>query len=168
MEKIGFGGSCLWCTEAIFQSLKGVDKVEQGWISSSHLIKDFSEGVIIQFDHVQIDVQTLISIHLYTHSCTANHSMRSKYRSAIYSFSKKQTELSKAAISSLQSDFNVPIVTKVHPFGSFKTNHKTYLDYYFKQPNNPFCETYINPKLKLLMKRFSNRVDREKLNHLEV
>jgi peptide-methionine (S)-S-oxide reductase len=33
--KIGFGGGCHWCTESVFQALKGVQKVEQGWFAKT-------------------------------------------------------------------------------------------------------------------------------------
>lgn len=77
-SKIGLGGSCHWCTEAIFQSLIGVLKVEQGWISSEKGNTSFSEAVIVYFDDSIMSLNTLIEIHLYTHSCTSNHSMREK------------------------------------------------------------------------------------------
>lgn len=50
-EKIGIGGSCHWCTEAIFQSLIGVEEVLQGWIHSDGEATTFSEAVVITFDN---------------------------------------------------------------------------------------------------------------------
>lgn len=163
INTIGFGGSCHWCTEAIFQSLNGVMKVEQGWISSDTDATGFSEAVIVHFDRAVISLETLIAIHLYTHSCTSEHSMRSKYRSAIYTFKDEQTKTSKAAIEFLQNEFENPIITRVVPFRDFKLNEETYLNYYFKNPQKPFCENIINPKLRLVLQKFSGAVDRNKL-----
>lgn len=101
MQKIGFGGSCHWCTEAIFRSLKGVTTVEQGWITSDGENHTPSEAVIVSFDASEIKLETLIAIHLHTHSCTANHDLRSKYRSAVYTFNSEQVTLAKQAIQTL-------------------------------------------------------------------
>ena len=84
MHKIGFGGGCHWCTEAVFQFLKGVTKVDQGWISSKEPNAYFSEAILLEYNPQLISLETLVSIHLHTHSSTANHSMRVKYRSAVY------------------------------------------------------------------------------------
>lgn len=165
-SKIGFGGSCHWCTEAIFQSLIGVTMVEQGWISSIIPNDSFSEAVIVHFDPDQIDLQTLIEIHLHTHSCTSRHAMRNKYRSAIYSYAKKQHSLAEKSIVHLQKQFDQPIITKALPFQAFKKNDEMYLNYYFKKPENPFCQTYINPKLNLLLNKFSKVVNEDKVVHL--
>jgi peptide-methionine (S)-S-oxide reductase len=73
MDKIGFGGGCHWCTEAIFQSLKGVENVDQGWISSVGEYSSLSEAVVAHFDSNLINLITLVSIHLHTHSCTSLH-----------------------------------------------------------------------------------------------
>ncbi|MEM9546265.1 MAG: peptide-methionine (S)-S-oxide reductase [Bacteroidota bacterium] len=81
-QKVGFGGGCHWCTEAVFQSLNGVTEVEQGWIASKEAPL-LSEAVIVHYDEKIIDLTILIEIHLRTHSATSSHSMRSKYRSAI-------------------------------------------------------------------------------------
>lgn len=161
-NRIGLGGSCHWCTEAIFQSLKGVRHVSQGWIASDDNQARFSEAVMVEFDPAQMLLQTLIEIHLHTHSCTSDHSMRSKYRSAVYTFSDEQFSCANQAIDKLQADFDQRIVTKVIPFGSFKLNDEKYLDYYSKNPDKPFCKTFIEPKLKILLTRFSGQLDEDK------
>ncbi|WP_201746378.1 peptide-methionine (S)-S-oxide reductase [Veronia nyctiphanis] len=66
MKKVGLGGSCHWCTEAIFQSLKGVVHVNQGWLSPATEPDAFSEGVIVSYDESKIPLDVLIEIHVYT------------------------------------------------------------------------------------------------------
>ncbi|MFA6086750.1 peptide-methionine (S)-S-oxide reductase [Mucilaginibacter sp.] len=166
MQKIGFGGSCHWCTEAIFRSLKGVTIVEQGWITSDGENTTPSEAVIVGFDETQISLQTLIAIHLHTHSCTAAHSMRGKYRSAIYTFTSKQAGAANQAIQNLQNEFEEPVITKVLPFQTFRLNEENYLDYYYKDPSKPFCRNIVNPKLKELFKRFAEHISPERVDHL--
>jgi len=154
MTKIGLGGSCHWCTEAVFQAVEGVEKVEQGWIASVGIYTEFSEAVIVHFKEECISLNTLIKIHLHSHSCTANHPMRQKYRSAIYTFSKRQAERAAQILGVLQKDFDLPFITKVLPFHTFKENQESYLDYYKKNPEKPFCQRYIEPKLQQLKEQF--------------
>ena len=157
MGKIAFGGGCHWCTEAIFQSLKGVDKVEQGWVSSTLLeAKEFSEAVIVHFDATQISLDILIEIHLFTHNATSNHNFRKKYRSAVYSFSDTQEEESQNILEEKQKFFEKPLVTKIYPFGEFKLNVEKYLDYYKSNPEKPFCKVRIEPKLRVLLEKYNN------------
>jgi peptide-methionine (S)-S-oxide reductase len=159
MQKIGFGGSCHWCTEAIFRSLKGVNGVEQGWISSNSENATPSEAVIVEFNASVISLQTLIAIHLHTHSSTSSHEMRGKYRSAIYTCEEAQLRTAMQAIQNLQKDFDEPIVTKVLPFQTFKLNEENYLNYYYKDPSKPFCQNIVLPKLKELIRRFPDKID---------
>ena len=166
ISKIALGGGCHWCTEAVFQSLKGIINVEQGYVSSIGDNSAFSEAVVIYFRPDEISLSVLIEIHLYTHKSTRNHSMRKKYRSAIYTFSDHQKERSEIIIKALQKDFNYELVTKVYPFKAFKPSRIGIQDYYQKNPNKPFCKTFIDPKLKLILKRFSEYSSPEKLNHL--
>ncbi|HTI90396.1 MAG TPA: peptide-methionine (S)-S-oxide reductase [Puia sp.] len=166
MCKIGLGGSCHWCTEAIFLSLKGISSVQQGWIAATDKNAAFPEGVIVEFDPAIIPLETLVAIHLYTHSCTSAHSFREKYRSAVYVFSPQQGDRVQTAILGLQPGFEKPIITEVLPLAGFRMNEPEYLNYYYKDPDKPFCEAYINPKLRELMDRFSTYVDSNKLSHL--
>lgn len=162
-KKIGFGGGCHWCTEGVFNSILGVSKVEQGWISSILPHDSFSEAIIVHFDIGKIDLHTLISIHLHTHSSTANHSLREKYRSAIYYFNDEQKLEVEKALKLIQEEFQLPIITKTIPFVSFKLNTETYLDYLYTRPQGLFCESSIYPKLKTLLERFGKHVNKQKL-----
>ncbi len=165
IHKIGFGGGCHWCTEAVFQFLKGVVKVEQGWIASKEKDNYFSEAVIVTYNATLISLEDLIEIHLYTHKSTSNHSMRMKYRSAIYYFFEEQKMKSLYKIDSLQSLFEEKIITKVLPFEMFKASREEIQNYYQKNPHKPFCEKYINPKLDLLLKKYTLFVDSKKIIH---
>ncbi|GAA5031571.1 peptide methionine sulfoxide reductase MsrA [Marivirga lumbricoides] len=156
--KIGFGGGCHWCTEAIFQSLKGVLEVKQGWINSDAPNNNFSEAVIVRFNKKVITQRMLVSIHLHTHSCTSAHAMRNKYRSAVYTFSEEQRKKVTTDLTQLQNDFVNPIITEAIPFRNFKLNKQTFLNYYYKNPEKPFCQTYITPKLRILMNKYRNVV----------
>lgn len=167
IEKIGFGGGCHWCTEAVFQSLKGVKEVEQGWIASVEAATEFSEAVIVTYDKSKISLEVLIEIHLLTHKSTSNHSMRKKYRSAIYTFLKSQFAESIQILKSLQKQFDELLITQVLPFEEFKPSQENFKEYYYKNPEKPFCENFINPKLKLLLTSFSRYIDNNKLRHLE-
>ncbi|OUR94559.1 peptide methionine sulfoxide reductase [Flavobacteriales bacterium 34_180_T64] len=164
-KSIGLGGGCHWCTEAVFQSLKGVIKVEQGFIASGEN-NIYSEGVIVHFDIETISLEALIEIHLHTHKSTSNHSMRDKYRSAVYAFSEAQMQEAKRIINVIQDAFKNEIITKVLPFESFKPSRESIQNYYSKNPEKPFCETFINPKLRQLLNQFSNHVELETLKHL--
>lgn len=166
ISKIALGGGCHWCTEAVFQSLLGVEKVEQGYVSSVDENASFSEAVIVHFKSEIISLETLVEIHLYTHKSTSNHSMRTKYRSAIYTFSEAQNQQSKAIINNFQKEFDNKLITKVYPFHSFKASRDDIQNYYIKNPEKPFCKTFINPKLKLVLERFSKHTNMEKLKHL--
>ena len=158
IEKIAFGGGCHWCTEAVFQSLKGVAEVEQGFVASIAEQATFSEAVIVHFNPQLIPLAALVEIHLNTHKSTSNHSMRDKYRSAIYSFNAKQDKDSKLILKQFQEVFNNKLITQVLPFKSFKPSETQFKDYYYSNPDKPFCKTFINPKLKLLLERFSKYV----------
>jgi len=167
IKRTGFGGGCHWCTEAIFSALKGVVSVHQGWIASDSENKSFSEGVIVDYDTERISLNVLIAVHLHTHSSTASHSMREKYRSAVYIFNEEDAQLAKEAIHVLQTDFDKLIITQVLPYADFTLNREDSLNYYFSDPERPFCENYINPKLKLLLNQFSDVTDTRKLQHLQ-
>ena len=157
--QIGFGGGCHWCTEATFQSLKGVRSVEQGWIASNLPYDQFSEAVIVQFDPKMIPLDVLVDVHLRTHASQKRHSMRSKYRSAIYTFGTDQQADAQSILERLSNEFDPKPVTEVLPHRAFKPSPDFYQNYYQTRPDRPFCRTYIDPKLAKLRREFAAFVD---------
>lgn len=157
IDKIGLGGGCHWCTEAVFLNLHGVVNAEQGWISASGAV-EFSEAVLVHFNSEKIPLKVLIEVHLHTHKCTSNHSMRSKYRSAVYTFSSEQRLESEQILKLLKKQFEDKLITKVYGFEEFKMSAEQYQNYYQKNPEKPFCKTHIDPKLNLLPRRFPKHV----------
>ena len=157
-DRIAFGGGCHWCTEAVFQQLRGVEHVDQGWASATDAPARYSEAVVVTFRPREIPLAALIQVHLHTHSCTSPHPMRGKYRSAVYGFGESQMAEARSVIAAAQADFERPIITEVVRFSGFRQNTSRYQDYYLRNPGAPFCERYISPKLEALRRRFAERV----------
>ena len=150
MRKIGLGGGCHWCIEAVFQAVDGVEKVEQGYIASTPPAESFSEAVIVHYFPKKVNLERLLEIHLHTHNSTSNHSFREKYRSAVYFFSAEDEKQARILLESLQKQFEKNLVTQLLPFRKFKASRESIQDYYRKNPGAPFCKRYIEPKLELL------------------
>lgn len=154
-ERIGFGGGCHWCTEAVFQHLRGVARVEQGFIASAPPDDSFSEAVIVHFDAGAISLEVLIEVHLRTHSATSDHAMRGKYRSAVYAFDARQQAAAETILNALQPGFDAPLITRILPFVEFKPSDERFQNYQARMPDRPFCKTYIDPKLALIRREFA-------------
>lgn len=154
-ERIGLGGGCHWCTEGIFQMLKGVARVDQGFIRSDAPSDTWAEGVIVHFDPALIDLSTLIEVHLRTHRATAPHVAKSKYRSAIYVEGEEQQKRAADAIAAVQNGFDDRIETRVLDFRDFKPSDERFRNYYASDPERPFCRRYIDPKLDMLRREFA-------------
>ncbi|QDX26932.1 peptide methionine sulfoxide reductase [Sphingomonas suaedae] len=155
MEKIGFGGGCHWCTEGVFQAIRGVQQVDQGFIRSDAPADTWAEAVVIHFDAAQIDLATLLEIHLRTHSAAKPFVPGGKYRTAAYTFNDAQASMLEGAISSLALAFDKPLSTTVLPFREFKPSDARYQNYYATDPQRPFCKRYIDPKLAYIRKNFA-------------
>ncbi|MDC6350775.1 peptide-methionine (S)-S-oxide reductase [Zeaxanthinibacter sp. PT1] len=162
MIQIGLGGGCHWCTEAVFQSLKGVLRVKQGWISARET-PAYSEAVIVCFDPESISLKDLVEVHLRTHSSTSQHFLRNKYRSAVYTFSEIQQQEVLVLLGEFDKSFEKSLITIALSFADFKENSEEFRQYYARDPGKPFCKNYIDPKLQLLLKKFNKLVDPNKL-----
>lgn len=165
-HRIGIGGGCHWCTEGIFQSLRGIHNVQQGWISSTGEHHTPSEAILIEFDPALLPPKKLVEIHLRTHASTVNHSLRHKYRSAIYVFSEEEKKYYQDLLQELQPSFENSLVTQVLLFNEFTLNQEEFLHYFYSKPDSAFCQSYIHPKLNLLLEEFSEAVNTEKIKEL--
>ncbi len=142
--------------------MRGVERVDQGYIASQPPNTDYSEAVIVHFNPKEISLETLIEVHLYTHSATATHSLRKNYRSAIYFFSEQQQESAQKALHVLQDDFADPLIIQVLPYRAFRCSDPRHVNYYSTDPERPYCQRYIEPKLQLLQNKFKDGLKNRK------
>ncbi|MDX2504150.1 MAG: peptide-methionine (S)-S-oxide reductase [Gammaproteobacteria bacterium] len=165
---IGLGGGCHWCTEAVFASIKGINQIQQGWLMTEPPADTFSEGILIEFDNEIISLEDIITIHIETHSASSQHSMREKYRSAIYIKQDSLKKKIKIILKRVQSQYNYTLITQILSLTDFKPQDKEeYIDYYYKNPKKPFCQTHISSKLKHLLVHHKKLISKIKLDFLE-
>ncbi len=137
-------------------------KVVQGFIASLPPHEALSEAVIVHYDPAMISLSDLIAVHIDTHSSTANHRLRSKYRSAVYAFDEIQTAAAAAVLHEKKSEFGKALVTEVLAFASFRPSDERYQNYYRSNRDKPFCKTFIDPKLNWLRKVHADVLSKER------
>ncbi len=167
IEKIILAGGCFWCTEVIFQELKGVISVRSGYsggniknptyreISSG--LTGHAEVVEIEFDNSIISLNKILEVFWTTHDpTTLNRQGADKgtqYRSAIFYLNNEQKEI---ALNSKNNFANTiwpdPIVTEIAQSGIFYPAETYHQNYYNNNSNQMYCQVVINPKLSKLRK----------------
>ncbi len=155
MARIGFGGGCHWCTEGVFQALRGVVQVDQGFIQSEAPSDAWAEGVIVDFDPAVISLGTLAEVHLRTHSANGTYSPGGRYRSAIYVFGAEDRREAERAVDRFAADSGEATRTMVLPLIGFRPSDARYQNYYRTNPERPFCRRYIDPKLDYIRRHFA-------------
>ncbi len=170
METIVFGGGCFWCTEAVFQSLKGVESVLPGY-SGGHVENPTYEQVSngdsghaevtkIDFDPSVIKLETLLDVFFATHDPTTlnrqGNDVGEQYRSVIFYSTPEQKEIAEKYIQDAQKDFSSPIVTQVEPLDKFYEAEDYHKNYFARNSGKAYCQVVINPKLDKLRKKFAN------------
>lgn len=158
MMKLGLGGGCHWCTEAVIQALRGAHNVEQGFIGSEPPNDALSEAVRLELDEDELPLSVLLDVHLRTHASQSAHSMRAKYRSAVYVANQDDASRISVLLKDLAKGFAKPLVTKTLRFVTFQASEETYRRYHEKRPTARFCRTYIDPKLTLLRQSYRDQL----------
>ncbi|MDB5694354.1 MAG: msrA [Alphaproteobacteria bacterium] len=172
-QQATLAGGCFWCTEAVFNDVIGVSKVESGYIGG-HVAKPtyrqvcggdtgHAEAIRITFDPEILSYGDLLDLFLATHDPTQlnrqGNDVGTQYRSAIFPCSAEQEAEARAAIARAGADWPAPIVTTIEPLGNWWPAEDYHQDYWSGEgKRNPYCMAVIPPKLKKLRKSFANRV----------
>ncbi len=167
-------GGCFWCTEAVYQNLRGVTSVESGYIGGSLPDPTYeqvcsgstghAEAIRVTFDPDVISYADLLDIFFATHDPTTlnrqGNDIGTQYRSAIFPHSPEQAEQARAGIERAQADQSAPIVTAIEadaPWYPAEDYHQKYWDRVGDR--NPYCMAVIPPKLAKLRKGFAERIE---------
>ncbi|MDV7188391.1 peptide-methionine (S)-S-oxide reductase MsrA [Lutibacter sp. TH_r2] len=174
IETAIFANGCFWCTEAVFQELKGVKKVTSGYIGGTLKNPSYkeittgktghAEAIKIEFNSEEILYLELLDVFFSTHNPTTlnrqGYDVGSQYRSAIFYNSEIQKEIAKSYIKALTEAevFDTPIVTEITAASTFYKAENYHQNYYNNNKFQGYCTAVINPKLKKFREKFKEKL----------
>lgn len=164
LQKATLGGGCFWCLEAIYQDIRGVQKVESGY-AAGHVpnptyrevcagTTGHAEVVQITFDPDVISYEEVLYIFWRIHDPTTLNrqgaDVGTQYRSIILTHNDEQQAVAEASLAKTeQSDlWSSSIVTQVEPLETFYVAEPYHQNYYKDNPNQPYCRVVIDPKVR--------------------
>jgi peptide-methionine (S)-S-oxide reductase len=170
-----FGGGCFWCTEAIFQRLNGVVKVEPGY-SGGHVdhptyeqvctgTTGHAESIQISYDASKVAYDQLLEVFWKTHDPTTLNrqgvDVGTQYRSVVFYHDPEQKRIADGYKAKLDEEriWDRPIVTEIVPFAKFWPAEDYHHNYYNNNSSkNNYCSVVITPKIEKFKKIFKDRL----------
>lgn len=171
MESAVFGGGCFWCTEAIFDMIKGVESVMPGYAGGairnptyeqvSSGTTGHAEVIKIVYDPQLVTFRDLLEVFFSTHDPTQlnrqGNDYGTQYRSAVLYANESQKQETQKFIQELTDEkvFDAPIVTTLEPLTEFYEAESYHRDYFKNNPNQGYCMVVINPKVTKFKQKYS-------------
>lgn len=174
VQQATLGGGCFWCLEAVFEPLRGVQKVESGYAGGDAPNPSYqavctgrtghAEVVQITFDPAEISFAELLDVFFAMHDPTTLNrqgaDVGTQYRSVIFYHDDEQRRVAEAKIAELNAAgiWNSPIVTQLAPYGQFFVAEDYHQGYYRQNSFQPYCQAVISPKIAKLRQKFATRL----------
>jgi len=169
-SKATFGGGCFWCTEAIFQQLKGVKKVESGYSGGDahdptyHEVcsgeTGHAEVIEVTYDPTQITFEDLLRVHMSTHNPTSLNKQGAdtgtQYRSIIFYRDAKEKAVAERTVVEYRERLGKRVFTEIKPFEQFYRAESSHQNYYRRNEGTGYCESVIEPKLARFREKFAH------------
>jgi peptide-methionine (S)-S-oxide reductase len=169
-KSIVLGGGCFWCTEAVFQRVKGVTKVESGYAGGNVSSPSYEQVVLEDTGHVEvvkvdyddsvITLSNIIEIFLKTHDPTTlnrqGNDVGPQYRSVIFVSNEEETNIANEVIKKVSDEevYKDPIVTSVETLDTFYPAEEYHQNYFNQNSNQSYCRIVIDPKVKKFLDQF--------------
>lgn len=169
-----FATGCFWCTEAIFQELKGVLKATSGYSGGTVANPSYeevctgntghAECLQIVYDPKVISFDELLEVFWESHDPTSlnrqGNDVGTQYRSAIFYHNAEQKQKAEHYKGELDKSgaYNKPIVTEITPFKVFYPAENYHQNYYNLHGSQPYCSFVIRPKVEKFEKVFKNKL----------
>ena len=156
MQTAYFAGGCFWCVEAIFQRVDGVKELANGYcngLTQNPTYEEVCSGqsghaevLKIEFDEQQISFADLLEVFVETHDPTSLNQQGAdrgtQYRSAVFYTDSNQRDQAVSVINSIPD-----AVTEISPLDVFYAAESYHQNYYNNNPNQPYCQLVILPKI---------------------
>lgn len=173
-EVATLGGGCFWCLEAVYEELRGVEKVESGY-SGGHVpnptyrevcseTTGHAEVVQVTFDPAVVSYREILEVFFTIHDPTTLNrqgaDVGESYRSAIFYHSEEQRRVAQEVISALEAEgvWDDPIVTQVSPFEEFYVAEDYHQEYFRNNGFQPYCQVVIAPKVAKFRKQYLEKL----------
>ena len=172
-----FGGGCFWCTEAVFQQIDGVSKVESGY--SGGKVPDptyeavctgttgHAECIQITYDPAKVPFEKLLEVFFKTHNPTTlnyqGNDHGTQYRSAVFYHDEEQRLIAEKVKAALDASGAFPekIVTEITPFKTFYKAEDYHQNYFVRNPRQGYCFAIIGPKVEKFQKAFKDLLKKD-------
>jgi peptide-methionine (S)-S-oxide reductase len=173
-ETATLGGGCFWCIEAVFDELRGVEKVESGY-SGGHVedptyravctgMTGHAEVVRVEFDPEEVSFREILEVFFSVHDPTTRDRQGAdvgpQYRSVIFYHDEEQQRVAGEVISDLEARgiWDRPIVTELAPFEEFYRAEDYHQEYFRNNPGQPYCQVVVAPKVAKFRKQHLDRL----------
>lgn len=179
MQIATFAGGCFWCTEAVFQRLRGVRSVLPGYTGGQISNPTYeqvctgetghAEAIQIEFDEVQISFTDLLDIFFHTHNLTTlnrqGNDVGTQYRSTVFYHDETQKHEAEDYIAKLNKDaeFSDSIVTTLEPATELYVAEDYHLNYYNSHKEQTYCDVVISPKIAKLTEKYADKLSAQSL-----
>jgi peptide-methionine (S)-S-oxide reductase len=169
-EVITVGGGCFWCTEAVFEQLKGVETVESGYSGGTvpnPTYEQVSTGDTghaevsqITFDPGVVSLKVILEVFFTVHDPTTldrqGNDVGTQYRSVIFYRNDEQKAVAKQVIKDIAAAkiWDGQIVTQLSPFKAFYKAEDYHQEYFKLHGRQPYCQMVIAPKVAKFREHF--------------
>ena len=169
-----FGGGCFWCTEAVFQRLKGVEAVVSGYAGGGVANPSYeqvcsgstghAEVIQITFEPSVISYAELLEVFFRTHDPTAlnrqGNDVGTQYRSVVFYHDDEQRRTAEQFKQKLNDsgEFADPVVTEISPLTEFHAAEDGHQNYFRQNGSQPYCDFSIRPKLEKFERAFFEKL----------
>jgi peptide-methionine (S)-S-oxide reductase len=173
-EVATLGGGCFWCLEAVFEQLRGVEKVNSGYAGGTTIdptyhqvctgLTGHAEVVQISFDPQVISYKDILSVFFAIHDPTTlnrqGNDVGTQYRSAIFYHTPEQKRIAEAQIAEVSAAhiWDQPIVTEVAPLQAFYRAEDYHQGYFRENPRQSYCQAIVAPKVAKFRKQFLDKL----------
>lgn len=175
MNTAVFGGGCFWCTEAVFQMLKGVSKVESGYAGGapsadggnpsyervSSGTTGHAEVIRVTYDPSIISYEDLLTVFFGSHDPTTPNrqgaDVGEQYRSVIFYATPEEKATAERIAKEIDESLKdgTRVVTQIEPLDTFYPAESYHQNYFKENVSAPYCQLVIEPKIEKVRKRFA-------------
>ena len=172
IDTITLGGGCFWCTEAVYEQVRGVVSVESGYCNG-HVPRPsyeqvcegttgHAEVVRVRFDPQQVSLRELLEIFFVIHDPTTlnrqGNDVGTQYRSGIYWHRPDQAVVAGEVLAEANAAVGGRAVTELVAESQYWPAEPYHQHYFANHPGQGYCAMVVAPKVVKFRKTFADRV----------